>query len=191
MKKRGENIPSAPRALVNSLQRSLSFGKAPRGKKSAPAQFAAPAVAPAADDSLASGASSSASGGAAVLSEAQSCSQSVISDAQICSQKKEEEEEEENGISGLNLGHVSTESDVLKAAAVAFWAQRFPKAEYMEAVMEVILQGGDASANGCMAGAIMGLRVGFGKLPTHWLAHLHGREWLVELAEQYTNLFWG
>lgn len=105
------------------------------------------------------------------------------------SEKKEEEEE--NGISGLNLGHVSTESDVLKAAAVAFWAQRFPKAEYMEAVMEVILQGGDASANGCMAGAIMGLRVGFGKLPTHWLAHLHGREWLVELAEQYTNLFWG
>ena len=91
----------------------------------------------------------------------------------------------------MNLDHVSAGSDVLKAAAVVFWAQRYPKAEYMDAVMEVILQGGDASANGCLVGAIMGLRVGFGKLPTHWLAHLHGRDWLSELAGQFTNLFWG
>ena len=49
----------------------------------------------------------------------------------------------------------------------------------------------DASANGCVVGAIMGLRVGFGKLPTHWLAHLRGHKWLEELADQYTKLLWG
>lgn len=90
----------------------------------------------------------------------------------------------------LNLGHVRSGSDILKSAAVAFWAQRYPKAEYMDAVMEIILQGGDASANACVAGAIMGLRVGYSKLPTHWLAKLRGRDWLIGLAEEYTNLFW-
>ena len=38
---RGEtNVPSAPKALVTSLQRSLSFGKAPKGKKTSPATAA-------------------------------------------------------------------------------------------------------------------------------------------------------
>tara|TARA_B110001452_G_scaffold42642_1_gene32697 strand:- start:568 stop:999 length:432 start_codon:yes stop_codon:yes gene_type:complete len=42
---RGEGtVPSAPKALVTSLQRSLSFGRAPKGKKSTPAAEVASAA---------------------------------------------------------------------------------------------------------------------------------------------------
>jgi peptide-methionine (R)-S-oxide reductase len=108
----------------------------------------------------------------------------------------EERKEEENNDSPqmsldfLRLDHATEGSQALKTAAVAFWAQRYPESEYMDAVLEVILQGGDASANGCMAGAIMGLRCGFGKLPTHWLARLRGKDWLAELADKYNILLW-
>ena len=90
---------------------------------------------------------------------------------------------------GLRLDSAITGSDALKTAAVMFWAQRVPQAEYMEAVLEVLLEGGDACANGCVVGAVMGLRCGYAKLPTHWLAHLAGRDWLGRLAERYAGLF--
>ena len=109
--------------------------------------------------------------------------------------EEEEEEEKEQqrpqvGLEFLGLDNAVEGSQALKTAAVAFWAQRYSNADFMEPVMEVILQGGDASANGCIAGAVMGLRCGFGKLPTHWLAQLRGKDWLSELADKYNILLW-
>lgn len=109
-------------------------------------------------------------------------------------EEKEEEEEEEDiakkGLDHLRLDHKGEASQALKTAAVGFWTQRYPSSDYIDPVLEVILQGGDASANGCVAGAIMGLRCGFGKLPTHWLVHLRGKDWLSELANKYNILLW-
>ena len=104
--------------------------------------------------------------------------------------EQEQEDDPKIGLEFLGLDHSIEGSQALKTAAVAFWAQRYPQAEYMDAVLEVILQGGDASANGCIAGAIMGMRCGFSKLPTHWLAHLRGKDWLSELADKYNILLW-
>jgi peptide-methionine (R)-S-oxide reductase len=95
------------------------------------------------------------------------------------------------GLDCLGLDDVLDSSQALKTAAVAFWAQRYPNSEYMDPLLEVILQGGDASANGCICGAIMGLRCGFSKLPIHWLSQLRGKDWLCGLADKYSILLWG
>ena len=105
----------------------------------------------------------------------------------------ERDEEEENeqpqvGLEHLGLDNAVEASQALKTAAVGFWAQRYPRSDFVDPLLEVLLQGGDASANGCVCGAIMGLRCGFGKLPIHWLSQLRGKDWLCELVDRYNML---
>jgi ADP-ribosylglycohydrolase len=53
-------------------------------------------------------------------------------------------------------------------------------AEYfMRRVREVISAGGDATANGAMVGAIIGLHVGHQKLPEEWLCMIAHRDWVA------------
>jgi len=44
--------------------------------------------------------------------------------------------------------------------------------------MELVLEAGDADTNGAVAGALLGARVGYSKLPKDWLDGLVEKEWL-------------
>ena len=45
-------------------------------------------------------------------------------------------------------------------------------------------QGGDADANGAVAGALLGCKLGMDALPRTWVENLTHRLWLDELIDQ-------
>jgi ADP-ribosylglycohydrolase len=89
----------------------------------------------------------------------------------------------------LGLGDREHRSYVLKTLAVAMWAfrqlARATPAErgpglFVAAVRAVASQGGDASANCAVAGAVLGAALGHKKLPAEWLGALPNRDWLLQ-----------
>jgi ADP-ribosylglycohydrolase len=91
-------------------------------------------------------------------------------------------------IADLGLGDRDGRSYTLKTLAVALWAlrraARTPPAGwtadfFVAAIREVAAQGGDASANCAVAGAVLGAVGGFGALPPAWVAALPVHDWLV------------
>ena len=47
-----------------------------------------------------------------------------------------------------------------------------------------VLQGGDADANGAVAGALLGCKLGLDAIPRTWVENLVHRLWLDELIDQ-------
>ncbi|ELR10481.1 hypothetical protein VC83_01820 [Pseudogymnoascus destructans] len=50
-------------------------------------------------------------------------------------------------------------------------------------ISNLIMQGGDADTNACVAGALVGSWVGYSRLPLHWSKGMRNAEWLVAKAE--------
>lgn len=60
--------------------------------------------------------------------------------------------------------------------ACAFWAVK--QEDWVEAIGKIILEGGDADTNGAAAGAILGCKLGFNKLPQFLVSQLRHKDWL-------------
>ena len=47
-------------------------------------------------------------------------------------------------------------------------------------MMKLILEGGDSNSNGCVAGALLGCKVGYSHLPQEWVQGLRKKQttWL-------------
>ncbi|KAG9296369.1 hypothetical protein G9A89_014961 [Geosiphon pyriformis] len=58
---------------------------------------------------------------------------------------------------------------------------------FKKIITELILEAGDADTNGAVAGALLGARIGYKKLPKEWLEGLRFTEWL----DQKINRLWG
>ncbi|KFX96256.1 hypothetical protein V497_00910 [Pseudogymnoascus sp. VKM F-4516 (FW-969)] len=50
-------------------------------------------------------------------------------------------------------------------------------------IANLIMEGGDADTNACVAGALVGAWVGYSRLPPHWSNGMRNSEWLVAKAE--------
>jgi ADP-ribosylglycohydrolase len=50
-------------------------------------------------------------------------------------------------------------------------------------VTQLILEGGDADTNACVAGALLGAWVGYSRLPPHWRDGIRSSEWLLRKAQ--------
>ena len=50
-------------------------------------------------------------------------------------------------------------------------------------ISNLIMEGGDADTNACVAGALVGSWVGYSRLPPHWLKGMRNAEWLAAKAE--------
>lgn len=50
-------------------------------------------------------------------------------------------------------------------------------------ISDLIMEGGDADTNACVAGALVGSWVGYSRLPSHWSKGMRNAEWLVAKAE--------
>lgn len=71
----------------------------------------------------------------------------------------------------------------LKAMRVGLWA--FQQEDDFESVLvRVVNAGGDTDTNGAIAGAVMGCRVGAGRIPARWLENIREIDRLVELADR-------
>ena len=105
-------------------------------------------------------------------------------------------------LADLGLDERDNRSYTLKTLAVAMWALRqlvkVPAGDanaafFKSVVASVAAQGGDASANAAVAGAVVGAALGHQRLPQDWLAALPHRAWLMkEIAAfvQAAELTW-
>jgi ADP-ribosylglycohydrolase len=60
--------------------------------------------------------------------------------------------------------------------------------EFEEVVGAVVNAGGDTDTNGAVAGAVMGARLGIGKIPGRWRGSAPRGEDLIELANRLRTL---
>jgi ADP-ribosylglycohydrolase len=92
-------------------------------------------------------------------------------------------------LSDLKLGERDGRSYVLKTLACAMWALRqlvktAPSKRdagfFKATLVSLAAQGGDASANCAVAGAVLGAAIGHARLPQEWLKALPNHEWLAK-----------
>ena len=76
---------------------------------------------------------------------------------------------------------VLTLRSVLKRSA---WSTAIHSGEVFESLItELVMEGGDADTNACVAGALLGAWVGYSRLPERWERGIRDRQWLVQKAE--------
>ena len=56
-------------------------------------------------------------------------------------------------------------------------------------MMLVSAQAGDADTNGAVAGALLGCKLGYNRLPDTWLNDLFHKDWLDERLRRYGALY--
>ncbi|TPX59610.1 hypothetical protein PhCBS80983_g02358 [Powellomyces hirtus] len=100
-----------------------------------------------------------------------------------------------SSLSSLNLssGGIGYTFKALGAATYLFTrdiAAHFesPAEAFVSLITELVLEGGDADTNACVAGALLGCRVGYKELPEHWVAGLRHRTQLEQLVDQFCSL---
>jgi len=87
---------------------------------------------------------------------------------------------ESNGLAGLNLATpMSTIGYTFKPLGAACWAFLHANG-FKEAILAITMEAGDADSNAVVAGALLGARVGFNRLPQDWLEAVPElqKEWL-------------
>merc|ERR1712139_586164 len=82
---------------------------------------------------------------------------------------------------GLELDEPRTIGYTFKCMGCALWALRNSaraQQPFAETLWVIIRAGGDADTNGTVAGALIGVRIGFSQLPQDWLVELAYGVWL-------------
>ncbi len=78
----------------------------------------------------------------------------------------------------LQLGERDKMGYTLKTMCAALWSNNYAT-DYYSGLRAIIEQGGDADTNGAVSGALLGLKFGFGALPTNLLNSLIEKELLM------------
>ena len=92
--------------------------------------------------------------------------------------------EVEDGLEPLQLDDLEHSKDSFKTAGVAYWAAHLNNPNFIEAIMGIVSQGGDTSGNAQIVGAIVGMKVGYSRLPPHLLQDMgKDRAWLNKLVD--------
>ncbi|CAB3981295.1 Hypothetical predicted protein [Paramuricea clavata] len=73
-----------------------------------------------------------------------------------------------------------------KCMGAGFWA--FRQKDFREAIQAITMEAGDADTNCAVAGALLGCKVGFHKLPKSWVNGLCNRGWLDKEIKSYFTL---
>lgn len=56
-------------------------------------------------------------------------------------------------------------------------------------LMDLVMQGGEADTNATVAGALLGVRMGYSHLPSEWVVGLKRWEWLEDQVDAFCDLF--
>ena len=73
-----------------------------------------------------------------------------------------------------------------KCMGAGFWA--FRQKNFRQAIQAITMEAGDADTNCAVAGALLGCKVGFDKLPQSWVTGLYHRKWLDNEIKSYFAL---
>lgn len=91
-------------------------------------------------------------------------------------------EKSRNNLSDLALGEKEKIGYTLKTLGAGFWALK--QNDFRSTISDIIHEGGDADTNGAVAGALLGTKLGFSKLPQSWLKGLLNKEVLEEKIQK-------
>ncbi|CAM0138494.1 hypothetical protein VKS41_007109 [Umbelopsis sp. WA50703] len=97
-------------------------------------------------------------------------------------------------LESLGLDHPDEYQHVFKSlgAGIYGFTRQLPKGEqtssFKRILMDIVLQGGEADTNASVAGALLGLRIGYSHLPSEWVVGLKHWEWLEDCVEEFVGL---
>ncbi|KAL8559171.1 hypothetical protein ACOMHN_048418 [Nucella lapillus] len=86
----------------------------------------------------------------------------------------------------LNLAEPGRIGYTYKTMGSGFWALK--KDHFRKALQELVMEGGDADTNAAVAGALLGCKLGLGKLPRSWVTGLKHKDWLDQHIESWFSL---
>lgn len=81
----------------------------------------------------------------------------------------------------LNLDKPPTIGYTYRAMACGVWA--LPRTDFKKTITELALECGDADTNCACAGAVLGAKLGFSRLPKDWIDALPNRDWLHSMVD--------
>jgi ADP-ribosylglycohydrolase len=90
------------------------------------------------------------------------------------------------GIKELNLDDRPSIGYTYKTMGSGFYALR--ETNFTRAIMRVTWESGDADTNAAVAGAMLGCKLGYTKLPKRWLDNLLHKDWLYEKMEVFLGM---
>nr|XP_034316439.1 ADP-ribosyl-[dinitrogen reductase] glycohydrolase-like [Crassostrea gigas] len=70
-----------------------------------------------------------------------------------------------------------------KTLGSGFWALK--QNDFRKAITKIVLQGGDADTNACVAGALLGCKLGIEAIPESWRNKLKHKDWLEQQIQKY------
>ncbi|XP_011438372.2 ADP-ribosyl-[dinitrogen reductase] glycohydrolase [Magallana gigas] len=73
-----------------------------------------------------------------------------------------------------------------KSLACGFWALK--QNEFRKAITKIVMQGGDADTNACVAGALLGCKLGLDAIPLSWKDGLLHKEWLDQQISRFLRM---
>ncbi|KAI8144071.1 ADP-ribosylation/Crystallin J1 [Fennellomyces sp. T-0311] len=98
-------------------------------------------------------------------------------------------------LEALNLDHPDHQTFKCLGVSIYAFTRQIPyqtedetSSAFKKILMDVIMQGGDAGTNAAVAGALLGVRVGYGRLPSDWVIGLKRWEWLEDRVDEFCNL---
>lgn len=98
-----------------------------------------------------------------------------------------------SSLKNLSLDKEGVQDFALRALGAGIWALRYlaraknRKNIFKRIIINIILEGGDADCNACVAGAFLGSYLGYKRLPKKWINALPNRDWLEQLIEKYAQ----
>jgi ADP-ribosylglycohydrolase len=84
----------------------------------------------------------------------------------------------------LKLDDQKTLGYTLKALYAGLWAY-YNSNNFLHGLNAVIMEGGDADTNGCIAGSMLGAKFGFSQIPDYLVEELNHKNELYDLYEKY------
>ena len=96
--------------------------------------------------------------------------------------------EEEDGLKELNLADHEHCTSAFKTAGIAYEAAHHNGSDFVQSILDIMKEGGDTTGNCMITGGIIGLKVGFSRLPSHWMQDMKAREWLGEIVESFLTI---
>ncbi len=90
-------------------------------------------------------------------------------------------------ITTLHLDEASAVGYTLKALGAGLWAYFYAES-YADGIQSIIMQGGDADTNACVAGSMLGAKFGYEAIPQNLVDNLRNHDDLMNYFEQFLSL---
>mmetsp|Transcript_20602 Transcript_20602/g.53242 ORF Transcript_20602/g.53242 Transcript_20602/m.53242 type:complete len:437 (-) Transcript_20602:139-1449(-) len=100
-------------------------------------------------------------------------------------------EPEADALRALHLDDPHSLGYTYKCLGAGLWAFRSQAGSFEAGVRAIVAEGGDADTNGAVAGALLGCRLGFSRLPGAWVAQLAHGAWLEAHAQKLLIMLHG